>query len=138
MKWLVTVLLLATAAEAGAQQACPPARANTRADSARADITLFARVHADELRFETRPDARITAAGCPAVDTSHVTVRTNLPRPAEPGVTYRNVTVDFRLRLFLSDFDCYLADLLGAAGADSAQIRGAARACERGDTIRSR
>jgi hypothetical protein len=69
-------------------QCAPPATA----DSA-ADVRIFARVQASELRFNTRPRADVAALGCAPADTVRVLVRTNIPDPVVPGETYRNVEV---------------------------------------------
>ncbi|MGQ0814606.1 MAG: hypothetical protein ACT4O1_09085 [Gemmatimonadota bacterium] len=117
-------------------QTCPPPRAATPSDTTRPDIAIVARVRAAALRFDVRPSATLQVAGCPAVDTTHVVVRTNLPKPVEPGVTYRNVTVDFRLTTRFRDIDCFLAELLPTISADTAAIRGARRACVQRDSMR--
>ena len=130
------VLLAVTAVSDAAAQSCPPPRSAPAADTSKSDIVLFARVRAETLRFDTNPDVRASVSGCPQLDTTRLVVRTNLPKPVQSGVTYRNVVIDARLRAQLSDIDCFLADVLGSTAADSAQNRGAPRACSRRDTIR--
>jgi hypothetical protein len=91
-------------------QECPAPRSlRTAADSAKPDIAIIARVEARELRFNAQPQASLKLAGCPQVDTSLVVLRTNLPKPVQPGVTYRNVVIDFRLLMKLTEFECYLS-----------------------------
>jgi hypothetical protein len=132
----VCAFLALTAASDAASQSCPPPRSAAAADTTRSDIVLFARVRAETLRFDTNPEMRATVSGCPQLDTARVVVRTNLPKPVQAGVTYRNVVIDARLRAQFSDIDCLLAGLAGATAADSARNRGAPRACLRRDTIR--
>lgn len=69
-------------------QCAPPATADSTAD-----VRIFARVQASELRFNTRPRADVAPLGCAPADTVRVLVRTNIPEPVVPGETYRNVDV---------------------------------------------
>lgn len=128
--------LVMTAVSDAVSQSCPPPRSAPAADTTKSDIVLFARVRAEALRFESTPDVRAGVSGCPQLDTTRLVIRTNLPQPVRSGVTYRNVVIDARLRAQLADIECLLADLAGATAADSAQNRGAPRACLRRDTIR--
>jgi hypothetical protein len=128
--------LVLTAVSDAASQSCPPPRSAPAADTTKSDIVLFARVRAETLRFESTPEVRAAVSGCPQLDTTRLVIRTNLPQPVQPGVTYRNVLIDARLRAQFADIECLLADLAGATVADSARNRGARSACSRGDTIR--
>ena len=130
------IALFLMAASQALGQSCPPPRPGSPGDTTKADIVVAARIHAESLRFDVSPDVRASLSGCPQLDTARVSMRTNLPRPVQPGVTYRNVTVDVRLRARFSEIDCLIADILPGIGADSAQIRGATSACMRRDTIR--
>src|SRR5687768_11784693 len=130
------VFLAVTAVTDAASQSCPPPRSAPAADTTKSDIVLFARVRAETLRFDSQPDVRATVTGCPQLDTTRLVVRTNLPKPVQSGVTYRNVMIEARLRAEFSDLECLLADLPGAIARDSAQVRGAPRACLRRDTLR--
>lgn len=136
------LLLLLLFAAAGTSpiyaQTCSPPRSAARTDSLRPDLTLIARVHADALRFDSPPDAGIKVSGCPSLDTTHVVVRTNLPKPVRTGITYRNVSADLRITARFSDLNCFLAGLLRTTGADSLVIAGARRACTQPDTTGSR
>ena len=132
----VCTFLVMTAVSDAASQSCPPPRSAPAADTTKSDIVLFARVRAETLRFDSQPEIRASVSGCPQLDTTRVAVRTNLPKPVQSGVTYRNVVIETRLRAQFSDLECLLADLPGAIAADSAQNRGAPRACVRRDTIR--
>jgi hypothetical protein len=126
MKLLLTAaLVLCTAPAIAAQQTqpangCPPPRSlRINVDSVKPDIAIFARVQADELRFNSAPRSSLELFGCPQIDTSLVVLRTNLPTPVQPGVTYRNVTVDFRLNMKFSELECYLDPRRCPAAGDS-------------------
>jgi hypothetical protein len=110
---LIVGLVLASSGAAFGQQqpsGCPAPRSlGTLPDSVKPDIAIIARVQAAELRFNAQPQTSLKLFGCPQVDTSRVVVRTNLPTPVQPGVTYRNVTVDFRLNMKFTDLECFLA-----------------------------
>jgi hypothetical protein len=110
---LTLVVVVGMAASASAQQpatTCPPLRSlSLTADSIKPDIAIIARVQAAELRFNSQPSTSLQISGCPQVDTSKVVLRTNLPTPVQPGVTYRNVIVDFRLNMKFTDLECVLA-----------------------------
>ena len=69
------------------------------------DVEIAASVRADEVRFECKPEVRVGAyANAPATAES-VSERENLPDEVEPGVTYRNVSVRWRLAARLNDPD---------------------------------
>jgi hypothetical protein len=69
------------------------------------DVEIAASVRADEVRFECKPEVRVGAhANAPATAES-VSERENLPDEVEPGVTYRNVSVRWRLAARLDDPD---------------------------------
>ena len=124
---MVAGLVLACSGAASAQQqpaGCPAPRSlGTLPDSVKPDIAIIARVQAAELRFNAQPQTSLKLFGCPQVDTSKVVVRTNLPTPVQPGVTYRNVTVDFRLNMKFTDLECFLAGRVCPAPRDSTRNR---------------
>jgi hypothetical protein len=62
------------------------------------DVEIAATVRADELRFECKPEVVVRAA-------ESVSTRENLPDEVEPGVTYRNIAVSWRVAARLSDPD---------------------------------
>jgi hypothetical protein len=67
------------------------------------DLEIAGSVRADEVRFECKPEVRVTAhANVPATAES-VSDRDNLPDAVEPGVTYRDVSVHWRAWLRLDD-----------------------------------
>jgi hypothetical protein len=69
------------------------------------DVEMAASARADEVRFACKPEVRVRAyADVPATAES-VSERHNLPNEVEPGVTYRNVWVRWRLAARLDDPD---------------------------------
>jgi hypothetical protein len=62
-----------------------------------ADIELVASVKADKLRFDEPPETEVRFFGEPGHESASGSDRTNLPEKVEPGVTYRDVHVDYRL-----------------------------------------
>jgi hypothetical protein len=69
------------------------------------DVEIAAAVRADEMRFECKPHLHVAAyADSPACAES-VSERENLPDELEPGVTYRNFAVRWRLAARLNDPD---------------------------------
>ena len=52
---------------------------------------------ADELRFDEVPDTDVRFFGEPEHESASGSDRENLPEKVEPGVTYRDVKVDYRL-----------------------------------------
>ncbi|MGI5327098.1 hypothetical protein [Actinomadura nitritigenes] len=61
------------------------------------DVEIGASVHADELVFRETPDVDERAGADPEGESGTSTERRNLPRPAKPNVTYRDVRVSHRL-----------------------------------------
>jgi hypothetical protein len=102
------------------QQGCPAPRSmGALPDSVKPDIAVIARVQAAEVRFNSQPGTSLQLFGCPQIDTSKVVLRTNLPTPVQPGVTYRNVVVDFRLNMKFAELECVLAGRPCVARPDS-------------------
>lgn len=124
---LIVFMILGSAAAASAQQggsSCPPPRSlSLAADSAKPDIAIMARVQAAELRFSAQPNTSLQINGCPQVDTSRVVLRTNLPTPVQPGITYRNVVVDFRLNMKFAELECLLAGKPCSPATDTTRVR---------------
>jgi hypothetical protein len=69
------------------------------------DVEIAATVKAKELRFECKPEVRIGAYADAPASAEHVSERENLPDEVEPGVTYRDVAVRWRLAARLDDPD---------------------------------
>jgi hypothetical protein len=61
------------------------------------DVEISASVRAKELRFECKPEVEVTTFGEPAVSEDSITERENLPEELEPGKTYRDFAVRWRL-----------------------------------------
>src|SRR5687768_3077146 len=75
----------------------PPRPARTNEADANADLSITARVTADSLRFEKVPNTRVEFTGKPERETVWEAERENLPRPVQPGVTYRNIGITLRI-----------------------------------------
>jgi hypothetical protein len=67
------------------------------------DVEIAAAVRADELRFECKPEVRVRAYADSPASAESVSERENLPDDVEPGVTYRNVAVRWRVAARLED-----------------------------------
>ena len=122
------VVLMLTAAlsldvSARQQQQQPPPRpqaspqpspaARTSEADADADLSITARVTADSLRFEKVPNTRVEFTGRPERTTVWEADRENLPRPVQPGVTYRNIGITLRITSVFADIDRIVAEALG-------------------------
>lgn len=120
MKWILVAASLSLIANKAAAQtdsvACPPAT-----DTTRAAVRIEASARAETLRLNV-PTSGARAAVSPCNTPGAVRVeRENLPNPAQPGVTYRNV----RVRVLITA-DPVLACRLGAAlAADSTGVAAA-------------
>jgi hypothetical protein len=69
------------------------------------DVEMAVSLRADEVRFECKPEVRVTAhANTPAV-AECVSERENLPDELKPGVTYRSFAVRWRAAARLKDPD---------------------------------
>lgn len=77
------------------------------------DIEITANVTASELRFEVVPNPTVEFPGSPERETAWEAERQNLPRPVEPGVTYRNIGVQLRITSVFADIDRIVAEALG-------------------------
>ena len=97
------------------QQAAPPADAQSAsqpsADSL--DLSITANVTARELRFEVVPNPKVEFPGKPERTTVWEAERQNLPRPVEPGVTYRNIGIQLKITSVFADIDRIVAEALG-------------------------
>jgi hypothetical protein len=70
-------------------------------------------VTARELKFEAVPDPKVEFTGQPKRDTVWDAERQNLPRPVEPGVTYRNIGIQLIISSRFADIDRIVAEALG-------------------------
>jgi hypothetical protein len=64
----------------------------------RPDVEVAAAIRAKEVRFECKPEVRVSAHEI-------VSERENLPDELEPGVTYRDVAVRWRASARIRDPD---------------------------------
>ena len=78
-----------------------------------ADVAITATVTARELTFEAVPNPVVEFPGKPQRDTIWEADRDNLPRPVEPGVTYRNIGIRLRIVSRFKDIDRIVAEALG-------------------------
>jgi hypothetical protein len=67
------------------------------------DVEISAAVRAKELRFECVPEADVRAYADSPASAESVSERENLPDELEPGVTYRDFAVRWRLAARLED-----------------------------------
>jgi hypothetical protein len=94
----------------------------TPEDIANADVLILANVRARELKFETVPNTRVDFPGTQTRRTFWEADRQNLPRPVEPGVTYRNIGIQLRIVSRFADIERIVAEALGEIPAsDDAQ-----------------
>ena len=78
-----------------------------------ADLAITATVTAKELRFEVVPNPTVEFPGKPKRDTVWDAVRDNLPRPVEPGVTYRDIGIRLKIVSRFADIERIVAEALG-------------------------
>jgi hypothetical protein len=69
------------------------------------DVEIAASASADEVRFECKPEVRVSAYSNAPATAESVSERENLPDEVQPGITYRNVSVRWRLAARLEDTD---------------------------------
>jgi hypothetical protein len=99
---LLAALASRAAAQTPAAATCPVAPAPADSAGRRPDVTVIASAHADQLRFESAPRVQVRVLGCGASSAIRVTERRNLPKPVQPGVTYRDVSVGVEIRSYLN------------------------------------
>lgn len=75
-----------------------------------ADIELTAKVRMRTLRFREQPDTSVGFTGDPGHEAASGSDRTNLPERVEAGVTYRDVSVDYRLAARIAGLDASLSE----------------------------
>jgi hypothetical protein len=69
------------------------------------DVEIAVTVHADELRFECVPEVSVRAYANEPASAELTSERRNLPDEVEPGVTYRDIEVVWRVAARLDDPD---------------------------------
>ncbi len=67
------------------------------------DLEMAAAVRAREVRFECIPEVRVVAYADMPTSAEQVFERKNLPDQLEPGVTYRDFEVSWRVSARLDD-----------------------------------
>jgi hypothetical protein len=67
------------------------------------DVEIAATVRAEEVRWECEPEASVGVHSATPASAEHVSERENLPDTVEPGVTYRDVAVSWRVSARLED-----------------------------------
>jgi hypothetical protein len=78
-----------------------------------ADVAITATVTARELLFEIVPNPTVEFPGKPKRDTVWEAERENLPRPVQPGVTYRNIGIRLKIVSRFADIERIVAEALG-------------------------
>ncbi|GAA1752629.1 hypothetical protein GCM10009834_06890 [Streptomonospora arabica] len=71
----------------------------------RGDVEISASVKAEELTFSEVPEVSVDFPGDAEQDAASGSDRTNLPDEVEPGVTYRDIHVDYRIASRLTGQD---------------------------------
>ncbi len=92
---------------------------NASASQAEPDLAITANVTARELRFEQVPNPRVDFTGRPQRETVWDAARRNLPRPVQPGVTYRDIGIELKITSRFADIDRIVAEALGEVPATS-------------------
>ncbi|MBF8189336.1 hypothetical protein ITP53_27105 [Nonomuraea sp. K274] len=79
------------------------------------DVEISASVKARELRFHERPDVAVHRVAEPDGESASGSDRTNLPDQVATHITYRDISLDFRVVSQLTDPE----DRLGHTGQES-------------------
>lgn len=106
----------AFAAQVSAQQTTAPTETVNKQsieDVEAADLSITGSVTGRELKFEIVPNPTVEFPGKPERKTVWEADRQNLPRPVEPGVTYRNIGVRLRIASRFADIEQIVAEALG-------------------------
>jgi hypothetical protein len=98
----------------------PASVANTVTQSSRTstqspvnDLEITANATARELRFDVVPQTKVEFTGSHERDTVWEAERQNLPRPVQPGVTYRNIGIQLKITSRFADIERIVAEALG-------------------------
>jgi hypothetical protein len=87
-----------------------------------ADLAITATVHAREMTFNVVGNATVEFPGNPERVTVWEAQRENFPRPVEPGVTYRNITVRLTILSRFEDIDRIVQEAFEALGVPPEQL----------------
>ena len=77
------------------------------------DISIIVNLRADSLKFEVVPNPTVEFFGKPDRNTVWEVERDNLPRPVQPGVTYRDIGIRLRITSRFRDIERIVAEALG-------------------------
>jgi hypothetical protein len=99
--------------QSATEQAAPSADQQSASQSDSPDLSITANVTARELRFDAVPNPKVEFPGKPERTTLWEAERQNLPRPVEPGVTYRNIGIQLKITSVFKDIDRIVAEALG-------------------------
>ncbi|HKP72626.1 MAG TPA: hypothetical protein VJT82_06795 [Pyrinomonadaceae bacterium] len=118
--WLCLSVLAASSAaqtrpsnDAAPPPAASPTPAPTAATDDNSDLSITASVTARELKFEVVPNPKVEFTGQPKRGTVWDAVRTNLPTPVQPGVTYRDIGIRLKITSVFADIERIVAEALG-------------------------
>lgn len=78
-----------------------------------ADLVITSHVTARELRFDVVPNPTVEFTGKQERQTEWSAERENLPRPVQPGVTYRDIGIRLKIVSRFADIDRIVAEALG-------------------------
>jgi len=69
------------------------------------DVEIAAAARAEELRFERKPEIEVVPYSNAKASVERTSQRDNLPAEVDEGVTYRDVSVSWRIDVRLEDED---------------------------------
>lgn len=109
-----------TSGQTQTEEPASTSNSSSASDSAEsADLAITAYVTARELSFETVPNTSVEFTGSHQRDTLWDAERQNLPRPVQPGVTYRDIGIRLKITSVFADIDRIVAEALGEVPASS-------------------
>ena len=117
-----TLLAFLGAAPVAASQAPPDSLREPSAAASAPFLRIDGSVSARTLVHRTAPAIEVRFSG-DLVDTLSADRRENLPRPVEPGVTYRDVRVYFEVRSALPDAEAFLNEALRPRPAEGDEVQ---------------
>ena len=109
----ILIFVLALSLQLPAQSTAPRPEQTKTTDDKSTDVSITATVTARELKFETVPNPKVEFPGNPERITVWEADRENLPRPVEPGVTYRDIGIRLRITSRFADIERIVAEALG-------------------------
>ena len=100
-------------------QSAPASQPVTPDEIAGADLSITANISARELRFEQVGRLKVEFSGAPRRKTVWEEERQNIARPAQPGVTYRDIGSQLRISSRFEAIERIVAQALGQIAASS-------------------